>query len=55
MRQIEHLEGPEVNEDQLRQIVAAKVLETFTRGQEMRQENDTREVGENSDKRTRLE
>jgi hypothetical protein len=55
MQQIEHLEGPEVNEDQLRQIIAAKVLETFMRGHEMQQESDTRQVGENSDKRTRLD
>ncbi|EKM78735.1 hypothetical protein AGABI1DRAFT_114339 [Agaricus bisporus var. burnettii JB137-S8] len=55
MEQIQHLDGSSMSEEQLRQIVTATVFETFTRGQEMQQEHETREVDENSDKRTRLE
>lgn len=44
-----------MDEEQLRQIVTATVLESFTRGHEMQQENDSREADDTSEKRTRVE
>lgn len=59
MRRIQHFanhqEDTEMDEEQLRQIVTATVLESFTRGHEMQQENDTREADDTSEKRTRVE